>query len=94
MQIIRKDFPSILKENEKAYMLLLEGIINSVDESSYMEVRKTPHSYIFRVSPSVPWHIDSLVEEVNKLHSLLHIHVEYGKSLKNAGILSFNIELN
>jgi hypothetical protein len=93
MQIIKKDFPTILKENELSYFSLLEGIINSVDQNSCMEVRHTPHSYIFRVSPSMPFHINSLVEEVNKLHTLLNIHVEYGKSLKNAGIMSFSIEL-
>lgn len=93
MQIVKKDFPSILLENEIAYMSLLEGIINSVDENSCMEVRHTPHSYMFRVSPSIPFHINSLVEEVNKLHTLLNIRIEYGKSLKNAGVMSFSIEL-
>jgi len=94
MQIIKKDFPHILKENEKAYFSLIEGVINSVDDSSVMEVRHNPHSYHFRVSPSVPWVLDSLVEEVNKLHKLLNIQVEYGKSLKSAGVLTYFIELN
>lgn len=93
MQLIRKDFPSILQENEQAYMSLLEGVVNSVDVNCVMEVRKTPHSYIFRVSPSIPYYIDSLVEEMNKLHGLLHIHVDYGKSLKNSGTMSFTISI-
>lgn len=94
MKIIKKDFPSILKENELAYFSLLEGVLNSVDDNSYLEVRHTLHSYSFRVSPSLPLYINSLVEEINNLHSLLGIRVEYGKSLKNAGILTFSISLN
>lgn len=93
MQIIKRDFPSILSENEIAYFSLIEGIINSVDDSSVMEVRHNPHSYHFRISPSMSYLINDLVSEVNKLHSLLGIRIDYGKSLKNAGILSFKIEL-
>ncbi len=93
MQIVRKDFPSILKENEKAYFLLLEGLVNSVDENSQMEIRFGKEHHSFRISPSIPIHINSLVQEINALHNLLNIQVEYGKSLKNSGILSFFIDL-
>lgn len=94
MQLIRRDFPSILKENEAAYFSLLEGVISSVDNNAYLEIRKSPNKYSFRVSPSLPLFINSMVEEVNNLHNLLKIHVEYGKSLKNAGILQFNLTIS
>jgi len=89
MQIIRKDFPSILRENEKAYLSLLEGLVNSIDENSQMEIRMGKEHHSFRISPSLPIYINLLVEQVNALHNLLNIKVEYGKSLKNSGSLFF-----
>lgn len=93
MQLIRKDFPSILKENEKAYFSLIEGVVNSIDDNSVMEVRYGQIHHSFRISPSLPMYIDALVEEINSLHNLLRIKVEYGKSLKNMGVLSFFLPL-
>ncbi len=93
MKIIRKDFPSILPDNEEAYFSLLEGVVNSVDENSYLEIRHSPHHYLFRISPSLPMYMDQLVLELNNLHNLLQIKVEYGKSLKNMAILSFQLTI-
>lgn len=92
MKIIRKDF-FILKENEKAYFSLLEGLVNSIDENSYLEIIKAPDNYSFRISPSLPLYINMLIEELNNLHNLLNIKLEYGKSLKNSGIINFKIKI-
>lgn len=93
MQVIRKDFPPILQDNEEAYFSLLEGVIGSVDDNSYLEIRKAPNKYSFRISPSLPMFINMLVIEINNLHNLLNIKVEYGKSLKNMGIITFFLSL-
>ncbi len=91
MRVIKKDFPSVLQENELAYFSLIEGLIASVDTNAFLEIRHSPIHYSFRISPSFPSCLNSLVEQINALHNLLGIKVEWGKSLKNAAILSFNL---
>lgn len=94
MTIIKKDFPSILKENEIAYFSLIEGLISSIDNNCVLEERKLLQSYSFRISPSLPSYVNSLIHEINALHNLMGIHVEWGKSLKNACIVSFFLPIN
>ena len=40
MQVNKKFFPSVMLDNEELYFAHLEGIIDSVDELSIMEIEK------------------------------------------------------
>lgn len=92
MQIIRKGF-KILSENEIAYFNLLEGIINSNDELSSMEIRKNPNNYQFRIAISSPIYIPMLIESLNELHKMLNIHLNYQKSMKKSCNVAFTIDI-
>ena len=94
MIIVKKDFPSVLKDNELAYFSLLEGVINSVDEASTMEIRKNPDNYKFRIAISTAEYLNSLVDILNDMHSLFGIKLNYSKSIKSSCSITFYLELN
>jgi hypothetical protein len=64
MEIQRKFFPEIMRENDKAYFAHLEGLIDSVDEYSSMQITKSGEAYIFRIAPSMPKYGQSLLQEI------------------------------
>lgn len=92
MVILRKFFP-ILLENEKNYFAQLEGIIDSVDEYSSLQITKTQQNFIFRLAPSHPKYTNMLIEEIIKYHNLLHIRLDFSKSIKTTGTIIFKINL-
>ena len=91
MQISRKFFSEVMQDNEIAYFAHLEGVIDSVDELSTLEVTKNPHGYHFRLAPSVPMYNDMLLKELCNFHNLFHIHLELSKSIKSSATIIFNI---
>jgi len=93
MQINKKFFPQILKDNELAYFAHLEGIIDSVDELSSLEITKNPYSYHFRLAPSLPKYNNMLLEEILKLHNMLNIKLNLSKSIKSSATIVFEINL-
>ena len=50
MTINKRFFPEVMPDNEIAYFAHLEGVINSVDELSTLEITRNPHSYHFQAS--------------------------------------------
>lgn len=94
MQINRKFFPEVIPDNELAYFAHLQGIIDSVDELSSLEITKKPHSYHFRLAPSLPKYNDMLLQELLRFHNMLHIHLELSKSIKSSGTIVFEIKFN
>lgn len=94
MNIVKKDFPSILKDNELAYFSLLEGVINSVDELSSVEARRNPKNYQFRIATSGREYLNPLIESLNEMHKLFGIKLNYSKSIKSACAITFYLELN
>jgi len=94
MQINKKFFPEIMQDNELAYFSHLEGLIDSVDELSSMEVIKGPYSYHFRIATSVPKYNDLLLEELLKFHNMFQIKLNMSKSIKTSATIVFEIELN
>jgi len=94
MQIHKKFFPSVMQDNELAYFAHLQGIIDSVDELSTLEVVRHPKSYHFRLAPSLPKYNSLLLEEILKLHNLLQIKLNLSKSIKSSATIVFEIELN
>lgn len=94
MQIQTKFFPKVLQDNEVAYLAHLEGIIDSVDELSTLEITKNPNSYHFRLAPSLPKYTNMLLEELLRFHNLLQIRLELSKSIKSSATITFEINLN
>jgi hypothetical protein len=94
MEIIKRSFPSVMLDNEQVYFASLQGVIESVDELSSMEVIKTPHSYIFRLIPSLPKYTDLLIQELTKFHNLIGVHLDMSKSIKTTAVIVFNITLD
>lgn len=94
MQLHKKFFPPVMQDNELAYFAHLQGIIDSVDELSILEITKQPNSYHFRLAPSLPKYNEFLLEEILKLHNLLQIKLNLSKSIKSSATIVFEIELN
>jgi hypothetical protein len=94
MQINRKFFPPVMLDNEEMYFAHLEGIIDSIDELSMMEIVKTPTSYHFRLAPSLPKYNPMLLEEILKFHNMFQIKLNLSKSIKTSATISFEITLD
>ena len=82
-----------MQDNELAYFAHLEGIISSVDELSTLEITKNPHSYHFRLAPSLPMYNDTLLEEILKFHNMFKIRLNLSKSIKSSATITFEIDL-
>lgn len=82
-----------MPDNELAYLAHLQGIIDSVDELSTLEITKNPNSYHFRLAPSLPMYNDMLLEELLKFHNMLQIHLNLSKSIKASATIVFEINL-
>lgn len=94
MKIHKKFFPAVLQDNELAYFAHLQGIIDSVDELSTLEVVKNPTSLHFRLAPSLPKYNEMLLEEILKLHNMLQIQLNISKSIKSSATIVFEINLD
>lgn len=93
MQVQTKFFPQVMPDNELAYLAHLQGIIDSVDELSTLEITKNPNSLHFRLAPSLPMYNDMLLEELLKFHNMLQIHLNLSKSIKASATIVFEINL-
>jgi len=94
MTISKRFFPDVLPDNEIAYFSHVQGVIESIDELCTLEITKNPHSYHFRLAPSVPRYNNLLLEEILKFHNILNIKLNLSKSIKTSATIVFEIELN
>jgi hypothetical protein len=94
MKINKKFFPAVMQDNELAYFAHLQGVIDSVDELSTLEVVKNPNSLHFRLAPSLPKYNELLLEEILKLHNMLQIQLNLSKSIKSSAAITFEINLD
>lgn len=92
MTIVFKDL-FMVNDNDANYFKFLEATINSVDELSTLEVRKGPELYHFRIATSSPSYISPLIAQLNELHNLFTIKVDFSKSIKSAASISYKIPL-
>lgn len=93
MELVKKYFPEILTDNDEMYFARLEGLINSVDELSSLQITKNTNAYHFRLAPSHPRYLELLFQELLKFHNLYNIRLNISKSIKTTGTISFEIVL-
>ena len=94
MEVVRKGFPSIMRDNDEIFLNKLLGVIEATDELSSIEITKTAHSYNFRVAPSIPKYLEPILKEILIFCNMFGLHLELGKSMKVASSVSFSIELS
>lgn len=82
-----------MQDNEMSYFAHLEGIIDSIDELSSMEITKKPTAYHFRIATSLPKYNNMLIEELLKFHNLFHIKLNMSKSIKTSATIVFEITI-
>ena len=82
-----------MRENDNVYLAHLEGVIDSIDEYSSMQITKSGDSYIFRIAPSMPRYGEMLLQEILKLHNLFRIRLHLSKSINSSGTIVFRINL-
>ena len=93
MTISKRFFPEVMPDNETAYFSHLQAIIEAVDELATMEITKNPHSFHFRLAPSVPMYNEMLLQELLKFHNLFGIRLMLSKSIKSSATIVFEIEI-
>lgn len=93
MQIVRKHFPDVSQDNDEIYFARLEGLIDSIDELSSMQITKNSQSYQFRIAPSHPKYTEMLFDEILKFHNLYRIRLVLSKSIKTTGTICFEITI-
>lgn len=93
MELVKKYFPEILTDNDAVYFARLEGLIDSIDELSSMQITKNINAYHFRLAPSHPRYLEMLFQELLKFHNLYNIRLNISKSIKTTGTISFEIIL-
>lgn len=94
VQLSKKFFPEIIPDNEEVYFSHLEGVIDSIDELSILEITRGIDSYTFRLVPSLPKYTSMLLEEILKFHNMFQIRLDLSKSIKTSSTISFQIKLN
>lgn len=91
MEINRRDFPAIMKDNDTIYISQLCGIIESVDELCHVQINYSPTSLHFRIAPSVYDYLEPILKEVLKLNNMFGIRLELSKSMKASSTITFDI---
>lgn len=93
MEIYKRFFPEVIRDNEETYFAHLQGLIESIDELSKLEITRNPGSYHFRLVPSLPKYNELLLKELLKLHNLFKIQLNLSKSIKASATIVFEINL-
>lgn len=92
MEVLIKDFPDTLSDNEDYYFRTFVSAMEAVDEFCNIQIEKSKTGYNFRISPSVPKYTEPLIKEITKFHNTLNIRVDFSKSIKTTGTIFFKIK--
>lgn len=92
MEVNRRNFPEILKDNDVVYFQHFCAIVESVDELCCVEITKMPKFYHFRIAPSAPKYTAHILKEIIYFNNLYKIHMNMGKSIKTSSTISFDID--
>jgi hypothetical protein len=94
MKILRQGIVQTLMDNDENYIQLLSGILESVDEYCSLMITRSPESILFRIAPSSPKYVNSIIKDVIDFHNFLGIRVVFSKSIKNTSSILFKLPIS
>ena len=89
LDITKIGFPSILRDNDMAYIAGILQIISGIDEHARVIIIKTLDSYSFNITPNKESDLKYLIRAISKYHKTIDLPIEYSKSIKLSRSLSF-----
>jgi hypothetical protein len=93
MEIYRKNFPHVMRDNDLTYLAHLEGVIDSIDEFASIQFTNGGNKIYCRIAPSIPKYTQALLREILKFNNQFGIKLDLSKSIKTSSTITFNIEL-
>ncbi len=93
MQLNISGFSPTMRDNDLAYLSHLQGIINSVDELSSVQVTNTPSGIRVRIAPSTPEYSQPVLKIIKDFHYLLNLRIEFSKSIRRTSTVEYQIYL-
>ena len=82
LNITKIGIPSILTDNDIQYFNSIFLIVEKVDSNSSIKVCKSGEKYSFTITPTNKQLKDILIKEIEELHFILDIPIEFSKSIK------------
>jgi hypothetical protein len=89
---VRKHFPEVIDDNTETYFTHLQGVVESIDINASIEVTKKLSGVNIRIAPSENKYFNLLRKDVENIHNLLKLRMNYSKSMKASGTINFNID--
>lgn len=93
MDVVRKDFPEVMLDNDIIFLSHLEGVIESVDELCSIEITKKERNFHFRIAPSTAKYMEPILYEVLTFCNLFGLRLDLSKSMKASSTVTFNINI-
>lgn len=94
MEVHRRDFPTLLLDNDEVFLDHLCGVIESVDELASVEITKSSNKFHFRIAPSIAKYMEPILYEVLKFSNMFSIHLDLSKSMKVSSTVTFEINIS
>ena len=89
MIVEKINIPSLMRDNDAAYLNHVEYVVNSVDEEAKLTVIQRLDSLGFQVVPSDEKLKPFIIKAIRKSHYKLGLKIDFSKSVNATNIISF-----
>jgi hypothetical protein len=91
MEVVRKNFPPIIPDNEENYISIILAIISGIDSVASVEITRAPKTLYFQIAISHPKFLDKIVEEIIKFNKAIGIWINISKSIQSSAKVFFKV---
>jgi len=89
MIVEKINIPSLMRDNDAAYLNHVEYVVNSVDEEAKLTVIQRLDSLGFQVVPSDEKLKPFIIKAIRKSHYKLGLKIDFSKSVNASNFISF-----
>lgn len=93
LKITKIGVPSILTDNDIHYMNSIFSIVEKIDNESSIKIYKNNNKYSFNITLRNKNFNDILIKEIEAIHYILDIPIEFSKSIKLSNSVYYSIEI-
>jgi hypothetical protein len=91
MEVVRKNFPPVIPDNEENYISIILSIIDKIDPLASVEITRAPKTLYFQIAISHPKFLDKIVEEIIKFNRAIGIWIDISKSIQSIAKVFFKV---